>query len=99
MGFIGPEGRTQLEVTARFAASGIELVAAIVVGYFGGRALDRWFETTPYCGYIGFILGVVTGFRNLFLLARRTQTLSQDSAALPPEQSKPPPNDTTSQPP
>ena len=70
MGFIGPEGRRQLKLTARFATAGIELVVAIIVGYFGGRYLDRWLGTDPVCGYVGLILGIIAGFRNLFLLAR-----------------------------
>ncbi|MDB4974830.1 MAG: hypothetical protein JWN48_3171 [Myxococcaceae bacterium] len=82
MGSIGPEGRKQLELTAQFAAAGLVLVVAIVIGYFGGRALDGWLGTEPYCGYGGFILGVIAGFRNLFQLARRASrpTASSDSA-------------------
>jgi ATP synthase protein I len=70
MGSIGPEGKKQLEITAQFGAAGLVLVVAIVVGYFGGRALDRWLETEPYCAYAGLILGIVAGFRNLFQIAR-----------------------------
>jgi ATP synthase protein I len=70
MSLIGPEGRKQLQLAARFATAGLELSIAIVVGYFGGRAIDGWLETTPYGAYSGLILGVVAGFRNLFLLAR-----------------------------
>jgi ATP synthase protein I len=77
MSLIGPEGRRQLQLAARFATAGLELVISIVVGYFGGRALDRWLGTEPYCAYAGLILGVVAGFRNLFLLARRATPPSQ----------------------
>ncbi len=70
MSLIGPEGRRQLQLAARFATAGLELVIAIVVGYFGGRALDGWLGTDPYVGYAGLLLGIVAGFRNLFLLAR-----------------------------
>lgn len=70
MSLIGPEGRKQLQLAARFATAGLELVISIVVGYFGGRALDKWLGTEPYCGYSGLILGVIAGFRNLFVLAR-----------------------------
>jgi ATP synthase protein I len=82
MGSIGPEGRKQLELTAQFAAAGLVLVVAIVVGYFGGRALDRWLGTEPYCGYVGLVFGVVAGFRNLFQLARRA---SKSTPASPSE--------------
>ena len=78
MSLIGPEGRKQLQLAARFATAGLELSIAIVVGYFGGRAIDGWLETTPYGAYSGLILGVVAGFRNLFLLAR---SASQSASA------------------
>jgi ATP synthase protein I len=73
MGLIGPESRKQLQLAARFAATGIELAIAIVVGYFGGRYLDGWLGTTPYLSYVGLILGIVAGFRNLFSLASTAQ--------------------------
>lgn len=81
MSLIGPEGRKQLELAARFAAAGLELAIAIVVGYFGGRALDRWLGTDPYCGYGGLIVGVIAGFRNLFLLAGRASKAAENAAS------------------
>lgn len=87
MSLIGPEGRKQLQLAARFATAGLELSIAIVVGYFGGRAIDGWLETTPYGAYIGLILGIIAGFRNLFLLAKsaskQASSQSVDSAPDP----------------
>jgi ATP synthase protein I len=83
MSLIGPEGRKQLQLAARFATAGLELVISIVVGYFGGRALDRWLGSEPYCGYVGLLLGIVAGFRNLFLLARRASVPSVEPADQP----------------
>ena len=74
MSLIGPEGRKQLQLAARFATAGLELVISIVIGYFGGRALDRWLGSEPYCGYVGLLLGVAAGFYNLFKLARPAVT-------------------------
>jgi F0F1-type ATP synthase assembly protein I len=71
-------------------------VIAIVVGYFGGRFLDRWLGTDPYCSYVGLILGIVAGFRNLFRLARSAASSPTDSpsstssAATAPEPVTPP---------
>ena len=70
MSLIGPEGRKQLQLAARFLTAGLELALSIVVGYFGGQALDKWLGSEPYCSYAGLLLGIVAGFRNLFLLAR-----------------------------
>ena len=52
MSLIGPEGRKQLKLAARFASAGFELAMAIVVGYLGGRWLDEAFETAPILQYI-----------------------------------------------
>jgi ATP synthase protein I len=82
MSLIGPEGRRQLELAARFAAAGLELAIAIVVGYFGGRYLDAWLGSTPYLSYFGLILGIFAGFRNLFSLAKAAQ---QNTDTNPPQ--------------
>jgi ATP synthase protein I len=98
MSLIGPEGRKQLQLAARFATAGLELAVAVVVGYFGGRALDGWLETAPWGQYAGLILGVIAGFRNLFLLAQTASKAAQaQSADSPPhendprDQNRPPP--------
>jgi ATP synthase protein I len=80
MSLIGPEGRRQLQLAARFATAGLELALAIVVGYLGGRWLDGRFGTTPYLAYIGLLLGITAGFRNLFSLARGAQASANNSA-------------------
>jgi F0F1-type ATP synthase assembly protein I len=79
MSLIGPEGRKQLQLAARFLTVGLELAIAIVVGYLGGRWLDGRFGTS-YLAYIGLLLGIIAGFRNLFSLARGAQ-----ASAKPPE--------------
>jgi ATP synthase protein I len=86
MSLIGPEGRKQLQLAARFATAGLELSIAIVVGYFGGRAIDGWLETSPYGAYSGLILGIVAGFRNLFSLAKSaSKQASSQSSDTPPD--------------
>lgn len=80
MSLIGPEGKRQLQLAARFAAAGLELAIAIVVGYFGGRYLDAWLGTTPYLSYVGLLLGIVAGFRNLFSLAKVAQKSTDTNA-------------------
>lgn len=81
MSLIGPEGRKQLKLAARFASAGLELAISIVVGYFGGRFIDRAVGTTPYLTYLGLLLGIVAGFRNLFLLAKSAQKRGEASDA------------------
>jgi ATP synthase protein I len=89
MSLIGPEGRKQLQVAARFASAGLELALAIVVGYFGGRYLDGRFGTAPYLTYSGLMLGIVAGFRNLFLVARRAQRQVDTTSNDPPHDASP----------
>ncbi len=94
MSLIGPEGTKQLKLAARFASAGFELALAIVVGYLGGRWLDEALETGSVLQYIGLLLGIVAGFRSLFLLARSAQTASRetpDSMPDDPQDSQEPP--------
>ena len=79
MSLIGPEGRKQLKLAARFASAGFELAMAIVVGYLGGRWLDEALETEPILQYLGLLLGIVAGFRSLFSLARTAQAASEEN--------------------
>jgi len=85
MSLIGPEGRRQLQLAARFASAGLELAIAIVAGYFGGGLLDRWLGTDPYIAYGGLVLGIVAGFRNLFVLARGAQKQAETPTNASPE--------------
>lgn len=52
----------------RYGNLSIELVAAVLVGAFGGHWLDRWLGTTPWLFLIGFVLGAAAGFLNIFRL-------------------------------
>jgi len=90
MSLIGPEGRKQLKLAARFASVGFELAMAIVVGFFGGRWLDGVFETKPVLGYLGLLLGIFAGFRSLFVLAKSTHDESEKPPD-DPESPAPPP--------
>jgi ATP synthase protein I len=100
MSLIGPEGRKQLQLAARFATAGLELALAIVVGFFGGGWLDGRFGTKPYLAYFGLLLGIIAGFRNLFMLARGAQTVAEkgaeSSAEKPADKADLPPNDSSS---
>lgn len=52
---------------------GLTLVAATVIGLFIGLKLDKVFGTSPWLTALFLLLGLIAGFRNLFLYARRSQ--------------------------
>ena len=53
------------------ASIGIEMGAALVVGMGIGWFLDRTFKTDPWCLVIFTGFGIVAGFRNLIVAARK----------------------------
>lgn len=56
-----PEGPSPL----RFVGIGVEFVAPVIVGVFGGRWLDRRFGTEPWLLLVLTVLGAVAGMINL----------------------------------
>jgi ATP synthase protein I len=53
------------------ASVGIEMAAAILIGYFIGSYLDRLLGTEPWLFYIFLIIGVLAGFKGLWRTAKR----------------------------
>ena len=49
---------------------GVNLVVATFVGLAIGYYLDKWLGTKPWLMFIFLILGIITGFRDLFRMAR-----------------------------
>ncbi len=47
----------------------LALVIAIVVGYY----LDKWFKTSPVFFLIFMVLGIIAGFRNIYVIMKRTE--------------------------
>ena len=56
------------------ASIGIEMGAALVVGMGIGWFLDKWFGTQPWCLVIFTAFGIVAGFRNLIVAARKAMS-------------------------
>lgn len=87
MSLIGPEGRKQLKLAAGFLTAGIELAVAVVAGYLLGRYLDGKLGTAPYLGFTGLILGILAGFRSLYVIAKTTKRQAESA---PPTDTPPP---------
>ncbi len=49
------------------------LVVSPLVGFFLGKAADRWLKTAPWISIAGVVLGFVAGAREIWLIIRRVQ--------------------------
>jgi hypothetical protein len=76
----------------RYGAVGFEFAASVGAGFFIGRALDSHFQTHGVAMWIGFFLGVLSGF---MLLVRTARQLETDAAKE--EQDTPPLNEAPTQ--
>lgn len=45
------------------------MAASVLIGYFSGSWLDKYFGTEPWLTLIMFLLGVAAGFKSLYDLA------------------------------
>lgn len=45
---------------------GLTLVISTVLGFWGGYVLDRWLGSAPWLMLAGLLLGIASGFVNLF---------------------------------
>lgn len=66
------EDRRQLIRSLGFLSGvGISLVAACMIGLAIGHYLDKWLKTTPWMTLIWLGIGIVAGFRNVYILTMR----------------------------
>ena len=58
---------------------GLVMVFATVIGLFVGLKLDKWLGTSPWFTALFVLFGIIAGFRNLFVYAKRSQeTLDEE---------------------
>ena len=66
------EDRQRLIRSLGFLSSlGISMVAATIIGLAMGYYLDKWLETSPWFTLIFLVLGIIAGFRNIYILTER----------------------------
>ena len=66
------EDKRQLYKSIGFLSSvGISLVASVLIGLAMGVYLDRWLETSPLFTLIMLLIGIISGFRNVYILTTR----------------------------
>lgn len=51
---------------------GIHLVVSTFAGFLIGYGLDRLFHTSPWLTFIFLIIGIISGFRELLRIARKS---------------------------
>ncbi len=56
--------------TSRVSYVGIFFGAAILIGYFGGRWIERRWGGAPWPSLTGALLGLVSGFRELYRIVK-----------------------------
>lgn len=52
---------------------GFTMVFATVVGLYIGLKLDEWLGTSPWLAAFFLLIGIIAGFRNLFVYAKKSQ--------------------------
>lgn len=70
---VDEKDRKLIRMLGVLSTVGITMVAATVIGLFIGLKLDKVFDTSPWLTALFLLLGLIAGFRNLFLYARRSQ--------------------------
>ena len=66
------EDKGQLIKSLGFLSSvGICMVASCLIGLAMGIYLDKWLDSSPWLTLIFLVLGVVSGFRSIFILTAR----------------------------
>jgi len=66
------ESRRELFKSIGFLSGvGISMVAATFIGFGMGYYLDQWFDTRPWLTMTFLVLGIIAGFRNVYILTAR----------------------------
>jgi ATP synthase protein I len=71
--------REAFNLLAVASSMGIAIVLATVIGLAVGYYLDKYFDTSPWLTLIFLILGIIAGFKNIWVIARRVQRMSKDN--------------------
>ena len=68
------ETKKYIKLLALVSTMGLSMALAIVIGIAIGFYLDRFFQTKyPWFFLIFMILGIIAGFRNIYVIMKRTE--------------------------
>jgi len=65
--------RKLIRMVGVLSTVGLTLVFATVIGLFVGLKLDAWLGTSPWLTGAFLLIGIVAGFKNLFVNAKKSQ--------------------------
>jgi ATP synthase protein I len=69
------ETRRAWRELAYFSSIGFSVALSVFIGLFIGVALDRWFETSPWCTLVFLALGIAAAFRNIGIAIKKSRKL------------------------
>ena len=72
--------RKLLRMLGVLSTVGLTMVFATVIGLFIGLWLDAKFGTSPWFTGLFLLLGIIAGFRNLFVYVRKSQKELDDQS-------------------
>ena len=58
------------QTASRFSYVGIFFGVSIVIGWYAGHLIERKWGGAPWVSLVGVLLGVATGFRELYRVAK-----------------------------
>jgi len=67
------ETRKYIKLLGLASTMGISMVLALVIGIIIGYYLDKWLKTSPVFFLIFMILGIIAGFRNIYVIMKRAE--------------------------
>ena len=72
--------RKYLRMLGLLSLVGLTPVFTTVVGFFIGYELDKWLGTSPWLTGIFLLLGIITGFRDVYRYIKKSQEMSEEDA-------------------
>jgi ATP synthase protein I len=67
------ETRKYFRLLAMVSSMGISMGLSLVIGLVIGYYLDKWLQTQPVFFFIFLLFGIVAGFKNIYIILKKTQ--------------------------
>ena len=68
---MGEDRRQLFRSLGMISSIGVCMVASTVIGLAMGYYLDKWLGTSPWLTLIFLVFGIISGFRNIYILTER----------------------------